>query len=115
MQTRSVRQICALMLLSGLPLYPAMAMSTEAQVFDLKIDSQPLAAALQEFAKQSEIQVIFFSGITEGLNAPAVHGRLSVSAALQKLLDDSKLTYREINPRTIEIRPLAAVPVRYLC
>lgn len=109
MPSRRWRQIFALLLFSALPFYSAMAVSTENEVFDLKIESQPLAAALQEFAKQSGIQVIFFSQVTEGLNAPAVHGRLTASAALQKLLDDSKLTYREINPKTIEIRPLAAV------
>jgi hypothetical protein len=35
--------------------------------YDVKIDSQPLGAALQEFAKESGVQVILFPGSLTGL------------------------------------------------
>src|SRR5580700_1111955 len=95
--------------LAAVLLYSGSAFSIEPTEFDLKIDSQPLGQALQELAKQCGIQVIFFSKVTEGHQAPALHGQFTADGALRQLLDDSKLTYREINSKTIEIRPLKAV------
>jgi outer membrane receptor for ferric coprogen and ferric-rhodotorulic acid len=75
---------------------------------NLKIDSQPLGTALQEFASQCAVQIIFFSQITEGLRAPSLHDSYTVSGALQTLLSGSHLTFRVINPKTIEILPLTS-------
>jgi iron complex outermembrane receptor protein len=88
---------------------PIASAHSDPATYDLKIESQPLGSALQEFAKQSGIQVIFFSKVTDGHAAPELKGRFTTEAALARLLDDSKLTFREINPKTIEVRPLAAV------
>jgi outer-membrane receptor for ferric coprogen and ferric-rhodotorulic acid len=84
------------------------APSTEPAKYDIKIHSQPLGTALQALAKQSAVQIIFFSQITEGLQAPALEGQFTVSAALELLLAHSRLTFRVINPKTIEIRALGA-------
>jgi outer-membrane receptor for ferric coprogen and ferric-rhodotorulic acid len=84
------------------------APSTEAAKYDIKIDAQPLGTALQALAKQSGVQIIFFSRTTEGLRAPALEGRFTISAALELLLAHSQLTFRAINPKTIEIRALGA-------
>jgi outer-membrane receptor for ferric coprogen and ferric-rhodotorulic acid len=87
----------------------AAAPSGESVEYNLKVDSQPLGAALQELAKQSGVQIIFFSQVTEGLQAPALRGRYTLTAALELLLARSRLNYRVINPKTIEIRlPSAA-------
>jgi hypothetical protein len=71
---------------------------------NLKIDGQALANALQEFARQCDLQVIFFSRVAEGLRAPALDGRYTIATALSALLAGSKLTFRVINPKTVEIR-----------
>jgi outer-membrane receptor for ferric coprogen and ferric-rhodotorulic acid len=84
------------------------APSTEPATYDIKIDSQPLGTALQALAKQSGVQIIFFSQITEGLRASALEGQFTVSAALELVLANSQLTFRVINPKTIEIRALGA-------
>jgi outer-membrane receptor for ferric coprogen and ferric-rhodotorulic acid len=84
------------------------APSTEPPKYDIKIDSQPLGTALQALAKQSGVQIIFFSQITEGLRAPALEGQFTLSTALELLLAHSRLTFRVINPKTIEIRALGA-------
>jgi hypothetical protein len=73
-------------------------------IYNFHIDSQPLEDALQEFAGQSGMQIIFFSNLVDGLTAPAVHGRYTPTAALDLLLKRSGLSYRVINPMTIEIR-----------
>jgi len=84
------------------------APSTEPEKYDFKIDSQPLGTALQALAKQSGVQIIFFSRLTEGLRAPALEGQFAVSSALELLLAHSRLTFVAINPKTIEIRALGA-------
>ncbi|MBL8268872.1 TonB-dependent receptor domain-containing protein [Steroidobacter sp.] len=79
----------------------------EAVQYDLKIAPQPLSAALQEFAKQSGVQIIFFSTVTDGYDAPPLSGKYTASDALQLLLNHSELTFREINAKTIEVQPKA--------
>jgi outer membrane receptor for ferric coprogen and ferric-rhodotorulic acid len=90
----------------GLPGLIGAAAGGESAKYAFKIDSQPLAAAMQEYAKQSGVQIIFFSQIAEGLKAPALEGQYTLTGALQILLARSPLTYQVINPKTIEIRPL---------
>jgi hypothetical protein len=81
----------------------AAAPSSEPVKYHFKIDSQPLATALQQFAEQSGVQIIFFSQVTEGLQAPALHGTYTLSGALEMLLLGSHLSFRVINSKTIEI------------
>lgn len=76
----------------------------EPATYWLVIASRPLDEALQEFSKQSGIQVVFFSRLTQGIRAPALDGRYTMTAALGALLAGSKLTFRVINSRTVEIR-----------
>jgi outer-membrane receptor for ferric coprogen and ferric-rhodotorulic acid len=77
-------------------------------MFDLRIDSQPLDQALQEFSRQSGIQVIFFSRLTEGRRAPAVNGQYELAGALSALLRDSGLTFHLLNPNTVQVQSGAA-------
>jgi hypothetical protein len=75
---------------------------------NLKIASQPLGAALQQYASQCAVQIVFFSQVAEGLQARALNGSFSPSEALPILLAESHLTFRVINPKTIEIVPLTS-------
>jgi outer-membrane receptor for ferric coprogen and ferric-rhodotorulic acid len=75
----------------------------EAQKYPLKIASQPLGDALQEFSRQSGIQVIYFSRLTDGLRAPALEGMYTLREALRALLLYSNLTFKSINANTIHI------------
>jgi len=93
--------IAWIMPLSGAP-------SGEPVRYNYKIDSQPLGKALQEFAKQSGVQIIFFSQVAEGHQAPALNGTYTLAGALKALLSGSHLTFRVINPKTIEICPSTA-------
>jgi hypothetical protein len=79
------------------------ALSSEPVKHHFRIDSQPLGTALQQFAEQSGLQIIFFSQETEGLQAPALNGSYTTSGALEMLLSGSRLIFRVINPKTIEI------------
>src|SRR5688572_30610640 len=76
--------------------------------YELKIEEQSLGTALQEFAKQSGVQVVFLSRVTDGLAAPEVKGKFTAAGALKLLLSSSELTFRELNPNTIEVRTVGA-------
>lgn len=91
-----------------LPAFGATPEGSEPAQYELKIERQPLGKALQEFAKQSGVQIIFFSSVTEGFEAPPLRGRFTATQAVATLLNDTKLTFRELDPVTIEVRPRAA-------
>lgn len=80
-------------------------------VVRLQIAAKPVRAALIEFALQAELSM---GGDLEACRgrAPAVTGRLSVSAALDAILDGSGCGYRQPEPRTVIIYRLAAPPAR---
>lgn len=78
------------------------------ETFAVSIDRQPLDGALQQLAGQCGVQVIFFSRVTEGLTAPATRGDYTLPAAMDRLLAGSELTFRVINPQTVEVRPRQA-------
>ena len=81
-------------------LAPALASAA-----NVALPPQALGTSLQELAKQSDIQIIFFSKVVEGLRAPAVNGTLTPEAALNRLLAGTNLTFHALNERTIEVAP----------
>jgi len=92
--------ICLAWTLHGRAAQPPL----ESTTFDLRIAAQPLDEALQEFSRQSGMQVIYFSGLTEGIQSPGVSGKYTLAAALEQLLAGSGLSFHLINSRTVEIR-----------
>lgn len=96
----------ALVLVMGLVWSCALcgaAAAASPQVYTLHIEAQPLDGALQDFARQTGLQILFFSHLTDGRRAPALHGMYTTDAAMRALLAQSSLTHRQINPRTLEI------------
>lgn len=71
----------------------------------LSIDAQSMEKALQSFAKQSGLQVIFPTELTRHLSAPALQGSYTPEAALGLLLRNSQLRFEFINERTVAVRP----------
>jgi hypothetical protein len=86
-------------------LFPGAMRSAE-PAYTLHIASGPLDSALQEFARQTGIQILFFSYLTDGLRVRALDGTYTVDVAMNALLADSMLTFRWVNAKTIEIRRL---------
>lgn len=70
---------------------------------NLRVEPQPLDAALQELARQCGVQLIYFSEITEGRRAPAIKGRFAIDTALQHVLNGTGLIFRRIGPQTIQV------------
>jgi hypothetical protein len=84
-----------------------------ASAADVAIPRQALGTSLQQLAKQTGIQIIFFSKVVEGHEAPALNGTFTPEAALDSLLAGTDLTYHALNERTIEVSapaPSASVP-----
>jgi iron complex outermembrane recepter protein len=106
---RNVRSwSCFVVICLAWALHSRAQQQTEAIAFDLRITAQPLDEALQEFSRQSGMQVIFFSSLTHGIQSPGVRGKYTVAEALKELLAGSGLSFRMINARTVEIRKASA-------
>ena len=100
-----VRLAVALALVCAEP-FPHTARGAGPAAHALHIASQPLDSALQEFARQTGVQIIFVSSLTDRKRAPALDGKYTVDTAMKALLANSKLTFRRVNAKTIEIGPL---------
>src|SRR5687768_14469357 len=71
------------------------------------IPGQPLSEALAEWARQSGLQVLH-RNLDTALNETvsiAVTGQLPPMEALQRLLENTGLSYELINERTVRITP----------
>jgi outer membrane receptor protein involved in Fe transport len=95
---------------AGLLCLPAVtpAFAADAAEYQLTIPSQPLRTALQDFARQSGIDVLVSSRITQAYEAPLLNGRFTPVTALQVLLRGTGLTFRQLDDRTIEVQPAPA-------
>jgi hypothetical protein len=101
---RSRARLALVLVCAGL--FPDALRGAEPAVYKLHIGSQPLDGALQEVARQTGVQIIFFSYLSDGQRAPALDGKYTLDAAMNVLLTNSMLTFRWVNARTIEVRQL---------
>lgn len=62
-----------------------------AQVFDVQVPSQALGAALNEFSRQTGVQVFAAGDVVAGTSSRAVAGKLTVEQALRQMLAGSSL------------------------
>lgn len=67
-------------------------------------ESQPLSDALQSFADQTDLQVIFFADIAEGKTTSGMEGEYAVDAALDALLADTGLSYTFIDDTAVSVQ-----------
>jgi iron complex outermembrane receptor protein len=82
----------------------AAARAWAADIYQLYIQPQPVEQALQRFAEQSGLQVVYYAGIARGRQANAVIGRFSSSDALTRLLADTGLAFDVVDANTVAIR-----------
>lgn len=94
---------CSLLIvlvLSGPALVPAIAQDTTVP-FD--IPAQPLSAALDTFAEQAHVQMLYKMETVSGLQSASVSGQLTPAQALQNLLQGTGLSFQSGGPNTITI------------
>ena len=96
----------------GLSLVAGSALSRSSPAREVLFDVPPqsLNNALNVFAKQSDLSIVFFTENAERVRAPAVSGSFTPEHALRLLLADSDLTYEFVNNRTVSIRVARAAP-----
>lgn len=79
----------------------------------LAVSSQPIAAALNDFARQSGLHVVIGSDVATGVKSTPVEGMFTRDAALQQLLRDTGLRYEYLDSQTVAVlgkeKPRAAV------
>lgn len=84
---------------------PAAAAVADAAVFTFDIPAQSLASALELFAEQSGLQVVYAGNAGSGVQSGAVSGQMGAATALQQLLAPTAYTHEFINAKTVAIRP----------
>ena len=103
------------MLGTGLLLATVLASAGEpaaATPVKLDIKSQPMADALNQWAQETGLQVIFpEESATAKLVAPEVKGRYVPAVALTKLLENSGLRFEYLNERTVAVKVAQAPQV----
>lgn len=90
---------------------PRLFAGRDSPVVRVQIPAKPVRAALIEFALQAELSLGGDLDACRG-RAPALAGRLTVSAALNAILAGSGCGYRQPDPRTVIIQRLGAAPAR---
>jgi len=75
-----------------------------ARIVAVDIAAQPLATALIEFSKQSGVQVIAPAGMVRGLQSQGVQGEMAAAAALDALLQGTRLNFHPAGPNTVGLR-----------
>ena len=81
----------------------SVASADNPKVFD--IESQNLAAALTQFAAQSDRQILFSTEVADSKRSNGVKGELEPEIALHQLLKGTGLTYRVTTDSTILVEP----------
>ncbi len=92
--------------LALLPLSVAQAQEQQSAQFNFALAAKPLPQALSDFSRVTGLSVIYTDEAPYGLNAPAVSGPMSATQALQRLLDGSGFTFRQIDARTLALEPV---------
>src|SRR6185437_5013791 len=69
--------------------------------FDIPAES--LGTALNEFARQADVTLLFASTLVAHAQTSGVHGDLAVSAALGQVLGGTGLAFRQVSPSAIAI------------
>ena len=72
------------------------------------IPSEPLAPALTAFARQADVTLLSSASAVAGLRASGIRGALTVRQALQRLLEGTGLSFRQVSGSAIAIVPAPA-------
>ncbi len=88
-----------------LALLLAASAAAAEDTYEVSIPRQPLAAALQDLATQLDVQIVFYSVATHGLEAPALAGRYTRREALDAVLAGTRLRWVFLNDNSVAIQP----------
>ena len=89
--------------LCALALTAPLIGQAQAQVVEVNIQAQPLGSALQEFGRQTNLQVLYSPDDVAGLRSTAVKGSLDSNAAIAQLLQGTRIQY-SVQGNTVTLR-----------
>src|SRR6266850_2190575 len=93
-------QLCALLALVLPVSLPARA-APRLQTFHIEAGDATLT--LNEFSRQSSLQLLFDYNIVRGRRTHAISGEYEASAALRQMLADTGLAFDFVNDRTLAV------------
>src|ERR1700730_13830792 len=100
---RSAQRLCALLVVC-LALHTAVASAAgPRRHFDL--EAGDASVMLNEFSRQSDLQVLFDFNLLRGMKTHAVDGDLDPSIALKSMLKGTNLIFDFVNDRTLAVTP----------
>jgi iron complex outermembrane recepter protein len=76
---------------------------------DLEISRQPLADAIKIVANEFDLQVAFYSEITDGIESPQLEGSYTADQALGALLKKTALEYKYVDARSVAITTVSTI------
>jgi iron complex outermembrane receptor protein len=74
------------------------------------IPAEPLAPALEAFARQTGLQLVYVSGVVRDQRSHAVSAGLGAAEALGRMLKGTGLTFEYLTPRSVHILTAVAGP-----
>ena len=83
--------------------HPALAESDEPPALTAPIAAQPLAQALEAFAQQTGLHLVYVSGVVQNQTSQAVPAGLSADEALTRLLQGTGLKFEFFTARGVRI------------
>lgn len=98
---RGLFACCAIAALAGAT--PSLAQVAANRPVAFAIESQPLEAALTNFAKSADVQVLFAPDAVRGKRGKRVTGLMPPIQALRQILDGSGLTVTAVGDRTFSL------------
>jgi hypothetical protein len=78
---------------------------------DFDIQAGPADYTINEFSRQSDIQVLFDFNTTKTFTTHQVKGCLEPKEALELMLSDTGLTFSFVNDKTLYVTPMSDEPV----
>jgi hypothetical protein len=75
----------------------------------LHIEAGDASLMLNEFSRETDIQVLFDFNLVRRLRTPAVNGTYSPTEGLKQLLKGTGLTFDWVNDRTLAVTPTPAL------
>lgn len=106
-----MRSLVAMAVASLLIVGVSVASDAEASIKRFtNIEAQGLEPALNAWARERDLQLVYRSDVVGALTTAGAVGELTAEEALGRLLNGTGLTYRYLNKNTITIVPIAAAP-----
>jgi hypothetical protein len=108
MQAAVLRAVLALVAVCFVAPAPTYAQQRPARGILFDIPAQNTAYALQDFAQQAHVQLMFPYDVARRTNSPALEGRYSVEAAVARLIAGTQLRIAYIRDGTVALRGAGA-------